>query len=354
MTTEQKYNNAEKYVLSQYKKLDFPAEHPFNDYPRTPESMHLKMLTLILALTNKRDIVLELLKKCKGIENGKFSYVKYNQGVCESIWLYYLYFGLIQSNSIDLLKEIYDESKQVFDNGKKFEYSLLISGFANCLMASEVKAITCDPFKKETGLKCIDGQKLIKPLFPDLHDSELLCAQRDSIILKSSTYYYQLESNIKKIINKCRGENISGHDVFCVGAIFINASTSFEEFYSYLFHEKYGVYSKLLKSNVDAIVLVSLDAKNDLMLNNIYESGYVQTVLVNPTARNKRLCKLFRLDNYIALGKSINEEMYKKGQEEYGYYKILCRDGYVNIIPQDASEPEIEAYIKYLSSSDIR
>jgi hypothetical protein len=353
MTTEQIYNNAENYVMSQLKSLDFPEGHPFNDYPKTPESMPLKMIILIRIFTNRNDIVLNLLKKCKGIENDKFSFVKYNQGICESIWLYYLYSGIIQSDKIDSIVDIYDETKQVFDNAKKFEYSFLISGFANCLMASEVKAITCDPFDKEDGLKCVDGQKLIKPLFPNLRDSELLNKQKENIILKSSTYYYQLESNIKKIVNKCRGKNISGHDVFCVGTIFINASTSFEEFYSYLFHEKYGVYSKLLESNVDALVLFSLDAKNDMLLNNIYESGYVQTALIKPTPRNKSLCKAFRFDHYIAIGNNINEEAYKKGQEEYGYYKILCRKGYVNIIPQDTSEFEIDEYIKYLNSSDI-
>ena len=116
---------------------------------------------------------------------------------------------------------------------------------------------TLDKFK----ILVQNGQKLIKPLFPALRNSEMLIKQEDSIILKSSTYYYQLESKIKKIIDKSRGINISGHDVFYVGTIFINASTSFEEFYSYLFHDKYGVYSKLLESNVDAIVLVSVDAK---------------------------------------------------------------------------------------------
>ncbi len=354
MIIEQVHNKAKVFVMDQLKKLNYPAGHPFNDYPNTPEAMALELIILIEAFTHKHNIVINLLKKCKGIEKNKFSYVKYNQGISEAMWLYYLYWGLINSDAIDILVDVFDENMPIFDNQKKFEFSFLLSGFADCLIASEVKAITCDPFEKEEQLRCIDGEKLIKPLFPNLRDSSVLRNQNECTVLEASTYYYQVESNVKKIINKCRGNNISGHNVFSVGAIFINASTSFEEFYSYLFHEKYGIYTKLLASTLDALVFVSLDAKNDLMLNNIYEMGYVQTILLKPTEKNKRLCKMFRLDNYIALGTKVDKEIYEKGQEEYGYYKMLRREGFVNIIPADATEKEIQEYLQYLKSSNIR
>jgi len=354
LTVEQIHTDAKIFVLEQLKKMHFPSGHPFNDYPNTPESMALELIVLIEAFTQKRDMVVSFLDKCKGLERGSFSFIKFNQGISEAIWFYYLYSGLIKSNALNILVDIYDENKQLFNNDKKFEFSFLLSGFADCLVASEVKAITCDPFEKEDQLKNVDGQKLIKPLFPNLRESNVLCDQSENIVLKASTYYYQLGSNIKKIVNKCKGNNISGHDIFSMGTIFINASTSFEEFYSYLFHKTYGIYTKLLASNLDALVFVSLDAKNDMMLNNIYEMGYVQTALINPTEKNKQLCEIFRLDNYISFGRSINKEVYEKGQREFGYYKILCRDGFVNIIPQDASESEIEEYLKYLKGSDIR
>lgn len=354
MNAEQIYTDAKIFVIEQLKEMHFPVGHPFNDYPNTPEAMALEIIILIEAFTHKHDIAVNLLKKCKGLENNRFSYVKFNQGISEALWFYYLYAGLIKSDALNILVDVFDENMSIFDNGKKFEFSFLMSGFADCLIASEVKAITCDPFEKEEQLKCVDGEKLIKPLFPDLRDSNVLYDQTESTVLKRSTYYYQLESNVKKIISKCRGNNISGHDIFSVGAIFINASTSFEEFYSYLFHEKNGIYTKLLASKLDAMVLISLDAKNDMMLNNIYEIGYVQTILINDTEKNKHLCEIFRIDNYIALGRRVKKEVYEKGQEEYGHYKILCRDGFVNIIPENASEEKIEEYIKYLKSTNIR
>ena len=168
-----------------------------------------------------------------------------------------MYVSLVKNDSRELLLDIYDEDVSIYDNDKKFEYSLLMRDKDNgsdFVIASEVKAITCDPFAKELGLKVIDGQKLIKPFFPALKKSEVLKQESDAIVLQSSTYYYQTEQNIKKIINKCRGNNLINKPVFNIGVLFINFSTSIEEFYSYLFHKTYGVYDKLLKSNVDALI----------------------------------------------------------------------------------------------------
>lgn len=351
---EQTHNAAAFFVRQEIDKIKYPPNHPFNDYPSTPESMILELIVLIKALTNNDNMVRSFLKKCKSVENGNFSNVKYNQNTSEVIWFYYLYTGLIKSNALNSLIHIYDEDVAIFDNGKKFEFSFLISGCFNCLVTSEVKTLTCDPFVKEIGLNCIDGQKLVKPLFPDLRGSQNLREDSSAVVLQASTYYYQLESNIKKIINKCRGNNISGHSLFNIGTVFINASTSFEEFYAYLFHQTKGLYQKLLESNVDALVLISMDAHNDFELNNIYSAGYIQTVLIKPTERNKRVCEVFRMDNYIALGKNIESVVYEKAQCEYGHYKILCREGFVNIIPQDATEDEINNYLLYLKSSNIR
>ena len=85
------YKNAEKFVLNELEKLNYPKEHPFNDYPKTPESMILRFIIVIKALTNKDEMIIAFLKKCKSIENGAFSYVKYNQSVSEVLWFYYMY-----------------------------------------------------------------------------------------------------------------------------------------------------------------------------------------------------------------------------------------------------------------------
>lgn len=213
MSTEQIHANAVAFVKSQLSNLNYPHNHPFNDYPKTPESMVLEMIVLIKAFTNRDDLVISFLKKCKSIENGVFSYERYNQNISEVIWFYYLYMGLLKTDLLNLLIEIFDENTSIYDNGKKFEFSYLINAddlTSKYIVNSEVKTLLCDPFEKEDGLRCIDGQKLIKPLFKDLRDTAELQKDSSAIVLQASTYYYQVEQNIKKIINKCRGNNISG------------------------------------------------------------------------------------------------------------------------------------------------
>lgn len=358
MDTKQLYDSAVEYVTEELSKLNYPDGHPFNDYPKTPESMALQMIVMIKVFTSKDDLVKSFLKKCKSVENGQFSYVKFGQNINEVIWFYYLYISLIENDSIELLRNIYDEEFAVYDNGKKFEYSFLLNlcskNSKRIIITSEIKTITCDPFVKEDSLKLIDGQKFIKPLFPDLKDSEQLSQDIDAVVLKSSTHYYQMEKNVKKIINKCRGNNLTDFSPFNIGIIFVNNSTSFEEFYSYLFNSKRGFYDKLLDSNVDALVLISMDARNDLKLDNIYSMGYIQTVLINPSDDNKELCKKLRIDNYIALGRKIDQEVYNLAQNEFGKYKLLCREGFVNFIPADSTEKEIKEYLKFLKGTSIR
>lgn len=357
MDTKQLFDSATEYVLNELSKLKYPDGHPFNDYPKTPESMALQMLVMIKIFTNRDDLVTSFLKKCKSIENEKFSYIKYNQNISEVIWFYYVYISLIGNDSIDMVQEIYDEEFVIYDNSKKFEYSFLLNtpnSHKKRILTSEIKTLICDPFVKEDALSIADGQKLIKPLFPDLKDSKVLSDNNDAIILKSSTHYYQMGQNVKKIINKCRGKNVTEFSPFNIGIIFINNSTSFEEFYSYLFNLKRGIYDKLLKSNVDALVLISMDARNDLKLNNIYSTGYIQTALINPSKDNMDLCEKLRIDNYIALGKKIQPRAYELAQNEFGTYKILCREGFVNIIPADSTEEEIQEYLDFLKGTSIR
>lgn len=357
MNTKQLYDNAEKYVIEELTKLKYPDGHPFNDYPKTSESMTLKMIIMIKVFTNKDDLVKSFLKKCKSVENGKFSYVRFNQNISEVIWFYYLYISLIENDSLDLLQNIYDEAFAVYDNGKKFEYTFLLNlAEINCkkIITSEIKTLTCDPFVKEKSLRLIDGQKFVKPFFPDLKDAPELSRDTNTIVLKSSSYYYQMEQNVKKIINKCRGNNLTEFSPFNIGIIFINNATSFEEFYSYMFNSKYGFYDKLLNSSVDSLVLISMDARNDSKLDNIYSMGYIKTVLVNPSDVNKALCKMLRIDNYIAIGNKINQEVYKLAQNEFGRYKLLCREGFVNIIPEDSTEEGIQEYLNFLKGTYIR
>lgn len=352
MQIEQYYSESEKYVLELIENEGYPEEHPFNDYPDTPESMPITILVFVYMFTKNKDMIKDYVVKCKGVEKGVFSDVKYKQGISEISWLYYLLVGIIYNKKIKLI-DIFDENKKLINNDKKFEYSLLLDS-PSCITAIEVKAITCDPFFKEKGFSIEDGKKLIKPFFPQLKDSDFIKSQTDREILQSSTYYWQLEQNIKRIAQKCAGENISGNKLYCFGVIFINAATSFEEFYAYLFNEKYGLYHFVQDSKIDVLCLVSFDAKNDVKFDNIYKNGYVKTIIPHPSEELLEICKCLRMDNFIAVGDKINKYVLEKSKEEYGYYKILCREGFLNIIPDDASEDEINDYVTYLKNKEVQ
>jgi len=357
LNTEQVHSDAVSFVKGKLCQMKYPANHPFLDYPNTPYSMTLELIILIKIFTNNDNLVSNFIKKCKSVEHEEFSFVKFNENFSEVIWFYYLYMGLIKTDSLYNLKEIFGEDKIIYDNNKKFEYSFLMTNnnsVQKYMVNSEVKTLLCDPYVKEDELNCKDGQQLIKPLFPELRNSDVLKKNKDTVILQASTYYNQVKENIKKIIAKTNGNNVSGYPACNIGVLVINASTSFEEFYSYLFHQTKGLYDKLLESNIDILVLLSLDERNDLQLENLYSSGYIQTALLKPTEVNKTFCENFHIDNYISLGNEIHSEIYEIGQNEYGYYKIMCRDGFLNIIPNNSTEEEIDEYLKFLKGTDIR
>ena len=241
--------------------------------------MPIKMIIIIYSYTKNINLVTEFVKKCNGKENGRYSFKKYKEGISELTWLYYLIIGVMKTNQIKVVN-VYDEEHILLDNQSKFEYTFSIEN-PKCLIAFEVKSLSCDPFDKEKiTIPPIDGQKIVKPFFPALKESDYLRNQSDTIVLNSSTHYNQIVSNINRINKKCNGKNISGSDLFFFGTMFITSSTSFEEFYSYFFNEEYGLYDMLKRSNIDALFLASLDAKNDLYLDNLYYNKYIQTIHV--------------------------------------------------------------------------
>lgn len=50
MDIKQLFDSSKEYVFSELAKLNYPDRHPFNDYPKTPESMPLHMLVMIKML----------------------------------------------------------------------------------------------------------------------------------------------------------------------------------------------------------------------------------------------------------------------------------------------------------------
>ena len=171
--------------------------------------------------------------------------------------------------------------------------------------------------------------------------------------MTESTHYNQISQNIKRINKKCIGKRNSSEKLYVFGTIFITTSTSFEEFYSYFFNDEYGLYDTLKRSNLDALILASLDAKNDCFLDNLYENEYIQTILPHPSEELMKICKGLRLDNYIALGDNILEFVKEKSKQKYGFYKIFNRDGFLNIIPQEATEEQIEQYLQGLKNDSL-
>ena len=106
--------------------------------------------------------------------------------------------------------------------------------------------------------------------------------------------------------------------------------------------------------NLDALVLFVLDAKNDLLFQNIYEMGYVVTLLKNETPFNRAFMKMMRLDNFVLMGSKVDRDIHENAQCCAKLYKVLKREGFLNIVPYDATEEGINEYINYLKNEMIR
>lgn len=181
-----------------------------------------------------------------------------------------------------------------------------------------------------------------------MKDSEFLKNQTDAIVLHESTHYNQMVRYINKISSKCSGKNICGNKLYCFGVLFITAATSFDEFYSYMFNDEFGLYDMLKRSCIDVLIIASLDAKMDKCLDSLYEKEYIQTIVPHPTEDIDRICEALRLDNYIAKGDCVEEYVKIKSSSQFGMYKILNREGILNIIDENVTEEQIIEYLNWL------
>ena len=334
--------------------MSLPKEHPFLKYPRTPESRNLEFFILLKIMLGKEsNIPKRLLHKCNAVEDGKFSHMKYLEGIDETLILYY-----ILVVNIENISSVIYEPSHIWQNNKTLEYSCVFKMPTECMVNIEVKTMRCDPFEKETDLKINnikDGSILIKKLVnDDIGYEKLLCEHQDAVELKNSTYYSAFNTNIKKIVEKFDGEKNIQCRMINIGFICIHFSTSIEEFYTYMFHKEKGIYKKLQWGNLDALVLFVLDARNDILLQNIYEMGYVATMLRNDTEINRKFMEIMRLDNFVLLGDKVVKSVYDEAQKGAKLYRILKRDGFLNILPYDSTEQGIEDYVNYLKSDSVR
>ena len=343
-----------KIILNEVEKLSLPKEHPFLAYPNTPESRNLDIyIFLNMMMGEQCDIPKKLLQKCNGLDNGKYSHLKFLEGLDEALILYYILIVNLENVS----SVIYEPS-EIMKNNKTLEYSCVFERPIRCLVNIEVKTMRCDPFVKEDNLNIrsvSDGSILIKRLIND--DAEydtLLRKHPEAIELKSSTYYSAFKQNIKRIIAKYEG----GKNIQCpmlnIGFICIHFSTSMEEFYTYMFHEEKGIYKNLDWGNLDALVLFLVDARDDVILQNVYEMGYVVTMLKTDTLINRKFMEIMRLDNYILQGNEVNDDIHEVAQKGAKLFKVLKREGFLNILPFEATEEDIKNYLEYLKSEKIR
>ncbi len=350
MKNTDNFREAEKFILQNIKSNNYPQGHPFLEYPK-PDGMIVGFLIQLKLLLNDNEAILSLIKKCQSTVDGVFNWERYNQNSSEVIILYYIIVGVLK-NKQTMFDEIFYESGDVFSNNKKLEYSFLFKD--HVLINFEVKTLTCDPLIKENALKIHDGQLLIKPFYKDCNIDALKAQFPQSIIIENSSNYRQLSKNVKKIIDKFDGENLTQYNLINIGVVIINFSTSLEEFFSYLYNKEKGLLFNTKLKALDALVLFSLDNSNDMELQNIYDMGYIQTALIKDNAINREYLKTIRMDNYMSWGNTAYESILNSAKEFYGVYKILKREGFISIVPWDATEEEINTYVNDLKHNAIR
>ena len=343
------YQKAESVVLDYIKELDYPDVHPLLEYPNTNEGIALFQIILLKLYNVDDDLIIELLKKCRAVENNIFNYDRYRQGVNEVIVLYYFLTGIF-INIKKIPRIFYPEMGfRVIDNDKIPEYSIeLLYRGDSYFVNIEVKTLSCEVLTQ--GVRINDGDKYIIPYYKDEEFIlQLQDANPDYTVLTDKCCLFQLQRNINKIKAKFEGENLTKSYIFNIGVIFIDRSSSFEQFYSYLFNNKFGLLPRTRTGNIDALIIITMDAKVDLYMDSIYNSGYVKTLLFKDDNALKEICKYLRADNFIYLDGKVRQDVFELSKKEYEKIKILNRDGFLNVIPADTSEDEINEYLKFLN-----
>ncbi len=347
------YNKSEEEVLTLIQNCNYPQNHPFLEYPNTPSGVSLVYIILLKCITKDDGLILDFIKKCKATENGVYKYDRFRQGINEVLFLFYLVVGLSNNFHNDSKYKINSPHNRTIDNDNLLEYSISLDyNSKKYTINVEVKTLSCEALPNE-GIK--DGQQIIIPYndTPDFIDN---LSQRfpSARILKEKCFLIPLLRNICKIKNKFDGKNLTNTTLFNIGVIFIDRSASIEQFHSYLFNQDFGILPRTDTGNIDLLVLLSLDAKNDLLLSNIYNMGYVQTILFNDSDEYTDICTMLRLNNFAMIGKEIMPNVIENAKKEFDNVKIMCRDGFINLIPYDTTEEEISKYLRFLKGDSPR
>ncbi len=342
---EQMYKDAEKALDDLIESCGIPKGHPLNNGEKSHHSIGFLALMILNIYLGEQEVIIDYIKKCKAMEGNVFNFEKFNQAIMEPIILYYLVVNLIRSG-IPIYKILYEP--EVYRNGKKLEYSVLAGstdGKINRINV-EIKTLECDPLSKKNGIHYIkDGTKVVKALTSDEEKVTWIKEQYpDYICLEYKDYYRQFNKNEKKIIEKYTGETTRKYNNINLGFIVLNRASSIEEFYSFLYNKRSGLIKRILPENLDALILFSLDAVNTVVLDNLLEKNYIQTIVFNASNRVMAYLRSLGLDNIIQKEYDVRQSVYELGQKEYMLFRIYNRDGYVNIIDAECTEEEIKAY----------
>lgn len=348
LETDKNFRAAEKFVCDAIQRENYPSNHPFLEYKSyTPDGLAVVNIILLKLFGVEDSAIVSLVKKCKSVEDGKFNYTRYRQNINEVVFLCYIMTGLfLKGQNIPYINY---EDPNIIENSKVTEYSFLMN---DILVNVEVKTLNCDAFPYDVAK---DGDQYILPYYIDESFWNDLKNQFPyATILGDKCCLNQLKRNILKIKHKFDGRNMTPHKLFNIGVIFIDYSTSFEQFFSYFFNKKFGLMGKINFGNIDGLILISLDAKVEMFYTNIYDMGYVQTLLFNDDPTFVEICKTLRLDCFMLKGDVSYEDILNKAQNEFEVLKVLKRNGFMNLIPYDTPENEINEYINFLNGNTPR
>jgi hypothetical protein len=350
--TIEKFERAKDYIWMKIKSNEYPEGHPFNQMEFTKDDYLVLILAFIKMYLIETTIIDDYLdNKLLANDNGGFSYETYFQGLNELNFFYYLLSGCIKNDLLSHVYQINYENNSITNPSKKLEYTYCFDDMV--AVGVEIKTITCEPTLKEKSMS-IHDTLLIKKYF---HDVNLMGI--DNIeqykILETCSHDRQLRKNIKKIAIKFTGENKTPLKLINVGVVVVQFATSIEEFYAYLLNENKGIIFNQDLGNIDCLVFFSLTAKPDFNMQDIYDTGHIFSVLLNDKPYIKKYLKDLRLDNYVATkinGKvSIDPNIEKYANKEYGVFKYIIEDDRCFYVPIERSQGDINKYIQYLNGT---